>query len=120
MPRKQFDLIVFDWDGTLMDSTAAIVRCIQSAARDLGLPAVGGSLGSMWGIFFADRPVTDFAGAQRSDVELFRRFFRGCLDRGVFFAPSAFEAGFTSTAHTNADIEETIHRAGEALRAAIA
>lgn len=38
MPRKQFDLIVFDWDGTLMDSTAAIVRCIQSAARDLGLP----------------------------------------------------------------------------------
>ncbi|UVW27940.1 HAD-IA family hydrolase [Massilia sp. H6] len=38
MPRKQFDLIVFDWDGTLMDSTATIVRCIQSAARDLGLP----------------------------------------------------------------------------------
>ncbi len=38
MTRKQFDLIVFDWDGTLMDSTAAIVRCIQSAARDLGLP----------------------------------------------------------------------------------
>jgi phosphoglycolate phosphatase len=38
MPKKQFDLIVFDWDGTLMDSTAAIVRCIQAAARDLGLP----------------------------------------------------------------------------------
>jgi phosphoglycolate phosphatase len=38
MPRKQFDLIVFDWDGTLMDSTVAIVKCIQAAARDLGLP----------------------------------------------------------------------------------
>ncbi|HAV35952.1 MAG TPA: HAD family hydrolase, partial [Massilia sp.] len=38
MPRKQFDLIVFDWDGTLMDSTAAIVKCIQAAARDVGLP----------------------------------------------------------------------------------
>src|SRR6476469_11221962 len=38
MPRKQFDLIVFDWDGTLMDSTATIVRCMQAAARDLGLP----------------------------------------------------------------------------------
>jgi phosphoglycolate phosphatase len=38
MPRKKFDLIVFDWDGTLMDSTAAIVKCIQGAAKDLGLP----------------------------------------------------------------------------------
>ena len=45
--------------------------------------------------------------------------FRGCLDRGVFFAPSAFEAGFTSTAHENADIEETIERARDALRAAL-
>lgn len=41
MPRKQFDLIVFDWDGTLMDSTSTIVKCIQASARDLGLPVPG-------------------------------------------------------------------------------
>ncbi len=100
--------------------TGRLVEGLLANASELGVAAAGGSLGSMWGIFFAASPVTDFAGAQRSDVELFRRYFRGCLERGVFFAPSAFEAGFMSTAHTNADIEETIGRAGEALRAALA
>jgi glutamate-1-semialdehyde 2,1-aminomutase len=99
--------------------TARLVEGLLGQARELGLPITGGNLGSMWGIFFAEQPVTCFTEAQRSDVELFRRFFRGCLDRGVFFAPSAFEAGFTSTAHQDADIEETIGRAGEALRAAL-
>ena len=99
--------------------TARLVEGLLANARELGVPATGGNLGSMWGMFFASEPVTDFAQAQRSDVELFRRFFRGCLGRGVFFAPSAFEAGFTSTVHEDADIEETIDRARDALREAI-
>ena len=73
----------------------------------------------MWGIFFAGSPVRSFEEAQRSDVALFRRFYHGCLERGIFFAPSAFEAGFLSTAHTDADIDATIARAGEALEAAL-
>jgi glutamate-1-semialdehyde 2,1-aminomutase len=99
--------------------TARLVEGLLETARELGVPATGGSAGSMWGIFFAPGPVRSFAEAQRSDVELFRRFFHAALERGVFFAPSAFEAGFLSTAHGDADIEETIQRAREALRAAL-
>ena len=73
----------------------------------------------MWGIFFTGANVRTFADAQQSDVALFRRFYHGCLDRGIFFAPSAFEAGFLSTAHTDRDVEETIAVAAEALRDAL-
>jgi glutamate-1-semialdehyde 2,1-aminomutase len=100
--------------------TARLVGGLLSSARDLGVPATGGSLGSMWGIFFSERPVTCFAEAQGSDVERFRRFFRGSLERGVFFAPSAFEAGFTSTMHGDAEIDATLERARDALRDALA
>jgi glutamate-1-semialdehyde 2,1-aminomutase len=100
--------------------TARLVEGLLANAAEAGVPATGGSFGSMWGTFFTGGPVRDFAGAQRSDVALFRRFFHACLERGVFFAPSAFEAGFLSTAHTDTDVEETIGRAREALRAALA
>jgi glutamate-1-semialdehyde 2,1-aminomutase len=95
--------------------TRRLVDGLLGIAADAGVPASAGSLGSMWGLFFAEGPVHDFAQAQRSDVALFRRFFAGCLDRGVFFAPSAFEAGFLSTAHTDADVDTTLDRAREAL-----
>lgn len=100
--------------------TSRLVEGLLANARELGVPATGGSHGSMWGVFFAEGPVRSFDDAKRSDVALFRRFFHGCLDRGVFFAPSAFEAGFLSTAHTDADVEQTIDRARDALRAALA
>jgi glutamate-1-semialdehyde 2,1-aminomutase len=99
--------------------TARLVEGLLSNARDLGVPASGASLGSMWGLFFAEEPVTTFTAAQESDVDMFRRFFRGALERGIFFAPSAFEAGFTSTAHTDDDIDQTVDLAREALRQAI-
>jgi len=99
--------------------TRRLVDGLLENARDLDVPCTGGALGSMWGIFFTDTPVRNFAEAQRSDVELFRRFFHGLLARGVFFAPSPFEAGFLSTAHENSDIDETIYRAREALHEAI-
>ncbi|HEX2095676.1 MAG TPA: glutamate-1-semialdehyde 2,1-aminomutase, partial [Longimicrobiaceae bacterium] len=100
--------------------TTRLVEGLLGNAAELGVPATGGSYGSMWGVFFAEGPVRSFDDARRSDVALFRRFFHGCLERGVFFAPSAFEAGFLSTAHTESDVEETISRAREALRAALA
>ncbi len=97
--------------------TQRLVQGIVAAIHDRGYPAVGGSMGSMWGIFFAESPVRDFAEAQRSDVVRFRAFFHECLARGVFLAPSAFEAGFTSTAHEETDIDETLDRVAEAIRA---
>ena len=73
----------------------------------------------MWGFVLAEGPGRTFDDARRSDVELFRRFYHAALARGVFFAPSAFEAGFLSTAHTDADVDETVSRAREALREAL-
>ena len=99
--------------------TARLVAGMLDAAAELGVAASGGSLGSMWGLFFAAGPVRSFDDAKRSDVPRFNRFFHAMLDRGVFLAPSQFEAGFTSTAHTDADIEETVGRAREALRATL-
>ncbi len=100
--------------------TQRLVEGMLGVGAELGVPMTGGSLGSMWGVFLAAGPVRSFEDAKRSDVELFRRFFHAALRRGVFFAPSAFEAGFTSTAHTEQDVEETISRAREALRDALA
>ena len=100
--------------------TQRLVAGLLAGAAELGVPMVGASLGSMWGVFLAAGPVRSFEDARRSDVALFQRFYHGVLRRGVFFAPSAFEAGFMSTAHTDDDVDETIHHAREALREALA
>jgi len=72
-------------------------------------------LASMFCLFFAHGPIADLAGAQRSDLKKFARFFHACLKRGVYFAPSQFETGFISTAHTPKDIERTAAVIREAL-----
>ena len=64
-------------------------------------------IGSMFCLFFARGPIVDLASAQRSDLKIFARFFHACLKRGVYFAPSQFETGFISTAHSSDDIERT-------------
>jgi len=87
----------------------------RTALRDLGLPWVVHRIGSMFCLFFTSDPVVDLAGAKRSDPEKFSRFFSACLDRGVYFAPSQFETGFLSTAHTNDDVERTAAVVREAL-----
>ncbi len=99
--------------------TRRLVDGLLANAAELGVEATGGNFGSMWGIFFRGEPVRNFADAQQADATLFRRFFHEALDRGLFFAPSAFEAGFLSTAHTDQDVDTTIDRARDALRAAI-
>jgi glutamate-1-semialdehyde 2,1-aminomutase len=75
-------------------------------------------VGSMFTCFFSGVPVTDYESAKRSDTARFGRFFRAMLERGVYLAPSQFEAAFVSAAHTERDIEETIAAAGEAFQAA--
>ena len=72
-------------------------------------------IGSMFCLFFAPGPIVDLAGAKRSDLKMFAKFFHGCLKRGVYFAPSQFETGFISTAHTPEDIDRT----GKVIREAL-
>jgi glutamate-1-semialdehyde 2,1-aminomutase len=72
-------------------------------------------IGSMFCLFFAPGPIVDLASAQRSDLKMFAKFFHACLRRGVYFAPSQFETGFISTAHTPEDIART----GAVLREAL-
>jgi len=102
------------YDG-LERRTARLVAGIGDAARRQGVPASGGHAGSLWGVFFTAGPVRNFAQAKGSDVGLFARWHRAALARGVFLAPSAFEAGFVSSAHTDADIDFTIAQLDAAL-----
>ena len=98
-----------------LEATATrLVQGIVAALEAAGIAATGCAVGSMWGVFFRDAPVTSFEDAQTADAETFARFHKACLDRGVFLAPSPFEAGFVSTAHTADVIEETL----EAVRGA--
>jgi glutamate-1-semialdehyde 2,1-aminomutase len=68
-------------------------------------------------MFFMGDPVTDYSGAKRSDTKMYAAFFQEMLSRGVFIAPSQFEALFVSAVHSDADIERTIAAAGESLMA---
>jgi glutamate-1-semialdehyde 2,1-aminomutase len=71
--------------------------------------------GSLWGLFFASEPVTDLASAMKSDTALYAKYFHGMLDRGIWLAPSQFEAAFVSAAHTTRDVERTLAAADAAL-----
>ena len=73
-------------------------------------------IGSMFCLFFLGGPIVDLVGAKRSDLKQFAKFFHACLDRGVYFAPSPFETGFISTAHTRNDIARTAEIVSETLR----
>src|SRR5207253_1233614 len=95
--------------------TARLVAGIGDAARRHRVPVTTGHAGSMWGMYFAPGPVRNFAEAKAADASLFARWHRAALARGVFLAPSAFEAGFVSSAHTDADIDTTITQLDEAL-----
>jgi glutamate-1-semialdehyde 2,1-aminomutase len=74
-------------------------------------------IGSLFCTFFTDRDVVDYASAKTSDTKRYGRFFHGMLERGVYLAPSQFEVGFVSLAHTEADIEQTLRSATEAVKA---
>ncbi len=81
---------------------------IQAAAQAAGLPICGGSVSAMFGFFLCEGPVRNFEEAKATDSARFAKLHRAMLERGVYLAPSSFEAGFTSLAHSDADIEATI------------
>jgi glutamate-1-semialdehyde 2,1-aminomutase len=89
-------------------STDLLVRRLADCARNAGIPLATNHVCGMFGFFFTDQPVVDrFDRAMACDVERFKRFFHGMLNEGIYFAPSAFETGFMSAAHTEADIDAT-------------
>ena len=93
-----------------------LVDGILQQAQAAGIPMTANRVGGMFGLFFTEADqVSGFAGATACDQERFKRFFHAMLDRGVYLAPSAYEAGFVSAAHTEADIEASITAAAEAL-----
>jgi glutamate-1-semialdehyde 2,1-aminomutase len=96
--------------------TLKLTGGLRDAAQASGIPLQVGCHGSMWGLFFSDAPVHSFADAKRSDVELFRRFFHAALDHGVYLAPSAFEAGFMSSAHDESIVDDALNRLSDAMR----
>ncbi len=97
--------------------TLALVTGLKSRAETAGVAFSTHAVGGMFGIYFNDTPViTRFDEVMRADVERFRRFFHAMLGAGVYLAPSAFEAGFISAAHTDADIEQTLHCAAQAFK----
>jgi glutamate-1-semialdehyde 2,1-aminomutase len=89
---------------------------MKDAAKSANVPMQFNSCGSMFCGYFTSQPVHNVADAMHSDREKFKKFFHGMLDAGVYFAPSQFEAGFLSTAHTAADIEKTVGAAAQVLR----
>jgi glutamate-1-semialdehyde 2,1-aminomutase len=90
-----------------------IGRTIESR----GLPLTQNRVGSMSTLFFTGGPVADYTGALRADTQRFGAYFREMLSRGIYLAPSQFEAGFVSAAHTDKDIDRTIEANREALAA---
>ena len=90
---------------------------LRAALRDSGVAGQVNATSSLATLFFSREPVRDYAGAKRSDTKRYAQFFREMLDRGVFLAPSQFEAAFLSAAHADGDIARTIEVAKDSLRA---
>jgi glutamate-1-semialdehyde 2,1-aminomutase len=98
-----------DFYPRLARSTDRLVHGLREAARSAGIALTTNHVCGMFGLFFTDAPaVTSYAAAMRCDVERFKRFFHGMLAAGIYLAPSAFEAGFVSAAHGDAEIDATI------------
>merc|ERR1712066_1036566 len=93
--------------------TGRLIDGILDAGRETGHTVCGGHISGMFGLFFCEGPVKSFADAKKSDTAKFAKYHRMMLERGINFAPSQYEAGFTSLAHTDEDVEKTIAAAKE-------
>jgi glutamate-1-semialdehyde 2,1-aminomutase len=93
--------------------TQSLVAGLTEAAHAAGIPFCGDSLGGMFGFFFFDQLPQNYARVMSTDGARFNKFYHGMLERGVYFAPALYEAGFVSAAHTDADIEATVAAARE-------
>jgi glutamate-1-semialdehyde 2,1-aminomutase len=95
--------------------TKKLADGLLQIAKETGHAACGGQISGMFGLFFTAGPVHNYEDAKKSDLAKFSRFHRGMLERGIYLAPSQFEAGFTSVAHTESDIDQTLTAAREVM-----
>jgi glutamate-1-semialdehyde 2,1-aminomutase len=103
---------------SLGEKTKRLVDGLAAAARRHSVTFSADAVGGMFGVFFRPTPPDSFAEVMAGDKDAFNRFFHAALTKGVYFAPSAFEAGFVSSAHGEREIEETIRVADEIFGAA--
>lgn len=96
--------------------SAKLCEGLSETAREAGMKTVTNRVSSMWTTFFTGEPVTDWTSTNKSDRQLYGKFFQAMLDEGVYLAPSQFEAGFVSITHTEEIIDRTIEAARQALR----
>ena len=101
----------------LSKKTGQLAAGLESIAKTSGISLTTNHIGGMFGLFFTeDKPVKSFAQVMQCNQQRFRKFFHGMLDQGIYFAPSAFEAGFVSSVHSRNDIEKTIDAAGTVMK----
>ena len=93
-----------------------MISGLQGAADKAGVPFFGDPEGGMFGFFLFDSLPQNYAKVMTTDNKRFNTLFHGLLDRGVYFAPALYEAGFLSAAHTDADIAETVTAAAEVFK----
>src|SRR3546814_9825712 len=111
--RKLADAALY---ARLETSTATLLAGLRERASAAGVAFTTTQVGSMFGLYFNDaKHITSYADVMRSDAECFKRFFHAMLKRGVYLAPSAFEAGFVSTRHGDDEIVRTLDAAAEAF-----
>jgi len=110
------ELQMGDAYGQLEERGAQLEAGMKDAAKSAGVPVTFNRCGSMFCGYFTSESVYNVADAMKSDRERFKKFFHGMLDAGIYFAPSQFESGFISTAHTLADIERTVAAAVKVMR----
>ena len=100
---------------TIAKRTSMLVQGLRESAARHRVPFTADTAGSMWGFFFRAEPVRSYADAKTADVDAFRRFFHAALERGVYLAPSAFEAAFMSAAHSDRDVATALERLDDAM-----
>ena len=100
---------------SLARTTSELITALNAAAKDAGIEFCGTSLGGMFGLFFRAAVPSNYAEVLQCDKRRFNSFFHAMLNRGIYLAPSAFEAGFVSAAHSREDIDATVRAAREAF-----
>ena len=93
-----------------------LVNGILEAAKDAGVAMTANHVGGMFGLFFSDQQVSSFKQATECNADQFKSFFHGMLEQGIYLAPSAYETGFVSSAHTHEDLDRTISAASTVLK----
>lgn len=111
--RRLRDLSIYE---KLEKTTARLCDGLSATAREAGVNTVTNRVGSMWTSFFTDQPVVDWTSANRSNREMYGKFFHAMLNAGVYLAPSQFEAAFVGAAHDDELVSKTIEAARSALR----